>query len=99
MIVTSASDTDCTMCVMCQGCSGMRAGTGLGWAVILACVSAFQALSVNAYFFRLFRITCQLKARLRGVPPSLALTWDHPDVASRMAYEHNGQARTHAKFA
>ena len=43
----------------------MHAGTGLGWAVVMACVSAFQALSVNAYFFRLFRITCQLKARSR----------------------------------
>ena len=36
-------------------------GTGLWWAIVLACVSAFQALTINAYFFRLFRITCQLK--------------------------------------
>ncbi len=53
----------------CEACTAehttyLCAGTGLWWAIVLACVSAFQALSINAYFFRLFRITCQLKVQL-----------------------------------
>lgn len=66
---TVFSDSLLYLALLGLGCNipgSYGAGRGLGLSCLLAAVNIFEALSINAYFFRLYRIMCHLKVRHRA---------------------------------